>query len=136
MRFDLPVREHFSLARPDVENAVTRRSNCDGLLTEEPELTDHQDHDTEVAPTEQASPPTTELPPASHAAPELAWSSDDDTAEVERRTEAVHWSGRHSSPWSWPSLVRGYSLAQHFSVRALPNPLSHQPSQLQVQACG
>jgi hypothetical protein len=46
-------------------------------------MTDHQDHDTEAAPTEQASPPTTELPPASHAAasPE-AWSLDD-TAEVD-----------------------------------------------------
>jgi hypothetical protein len=46
-------------------------------------MTDHQDHDTEAAPTEQASPPTTELPPANHAAatPE-AWSLDD-TAEVD-----------------------------------------------------
>jgi Protein of unknown function (DUF732) len=46
-------------------------------------MADHQDHDTEAAPTEQASPPTTKLPPANHAAatPE-AWSLDD-TAEVD-----------------------------------------------------
>lgn len=44
---------------------------------------DDSDHDTEQAPTEQASAETTELPPASHAAatPE-AWSLDDD-AEVD-----------------------------------------------------
>jgi hypothetical protein len=45
---------------------------------------DDSDHDTELAPTEQASPPTTELPPANHAAAESvhAWSLDD-TAEVD-----------------------------------------------------
>jgi hypothetical protein len=49
-------------------------------------MTDHQDHDTEAAPTEQASPPTTELPPASNAAasPE-AWSLDD-TADLDAPT--------------------------------------------------
>jgi hypothetical protein len=45
-------------------------------------MTDHQDHDTEAAPTEQASPPTTELPPANHVAPELAWSLDDGDADT------------------------------------------------------
>ena len=47
-------------------------------------MADHQDHDTEAAPTEQASPPTTKLPPANHAAAESvhAWSLDD-TAEVD-----------------------------------------------------
>lgn len=44
----------------------------------------NSDHDTEAAPTEQASPPTTELPPANHAAAESvhAWSLDD-IAEIE-----------------------------------------------------
>ena len=60
-------------------------------------MTDHDDHDTEAAPTEQASPPTTELPPANHAAPELAWSSDDDTAEVE--------APYRGSPLVWSALV-------------------------------
>jgi hypothetical protein len=43
------------------------------------------DHDTEAAPTAAAelAEPTTELPPATHAALELAWSSEADTAEVE-----------------------------------------------------
>ena len=54
------------------------------------------EHDTEAAPTEQASPPTTELPPANHAAAESvhAWSSDD-TAEVEQapRSSRLVWSG-------------------------------------------
>jgi hypothetical protein len=46
-------------------------------------MTDHDSPDTELAPTEQASPPTTELPPASHAAEAAeAWSLDD-TAEVD-----------------------------------------------------
>ncbi len=60
-------------------------------------MTDHQDHDTEAAPTEQASPPTTELPPASHAAasPE-AWSLDD-TADLDAPT-------RHSR-LVWSALV-------------------------------
>jgi hypothetical protein len=46
-------------------------------------MTEHE-HDTEAAPTEQASPPTTELPPANHAAAESvqAWSLDD-TAEID-----------------------------------------------------
>jgi hypothetical protein len=48
------------------------------------------EHDTEAAPTEQASPPTTELPPANHAAAESvhAWSLD--TAAEETHDDA--WS--------------------------------------------
>jgi hypothetical protein len=52
-------------------------------------MTDHQDHDTEAAPTEQAEP-TTVLPPATHAAPELAWSVDD-TAEVDSDSARRGW---------------------------------------------
>lgn len=44
-------------------------------------MTDHDDHDTEAAPNEQASPPTTELPPAKHAETPEARSLDD-TAEA------------------------------------------------------
>jgi hypothetical protein len=40
-------------------------------------MTYHDDHDTEASPTEQASPPTTELPPAKHAEPPEALSLDD-----------------------------------------------------------
>ena len=40
-------------------------------------MTDHEDQGTEVAPTEQASPPATELPPAKHAETPEAWSLDD-----------------------------------------------------------
>lgn len=56
------------------------------MVEPQQEMTDHQDHDTEAAPTEQASPPTTELPPTSHAAasPE-AWSLDD-TADLDAPT--------------------------------------------------
>jgi hypothetical protein len=45
-------------------------------------MTDHDDHDTEAAPTEQASPPSTELPPAKHAETPEARSLDD-TAEAD-----------------------------------------------------
>jgi hypothetical protein len=45
-------------------------------------MTDHDDHDAEAAPTEQASPPATELPPAKHAETPEAWSLDD-TAEAD-----------------------------------------------------
>ena len=45
-------------------------------------MTDHDDDDTEAAATEQASPPTTELPPAKHAETPEAWSLDD-TAEAD-----------------------------------------------------
>jgi hypothetical protein len=45
-------------------------------------MTDHEDHDTEAAPTEQASPPSTELPPANHPETPVAWSLDD-TAEAD-----------------------------------------------------
>jgi hypothetical protein len=56
-------------------------------------MTDHQDQDTEAAPTEQASPPTTELPPASHAAPELAWSVDHtDDLDAPTRHSRLVWS--------------------------------------------
>jgi hypothetical protein len=60
-------------------------------------MTEHQ-HDTEAAPTEQASPPTTELPPANHAAAESvhAWSLDD-TAEVD--------SAPPRSRFVWAGLV-------------------------------
>jgi hypothetical protein len=40
-------------------------------------MTDHDDSDTEVAPTEQASPPITELPSAKHTEPPQAGSLDD-----------------------------------------------------------
>ena len=40
-------------------------------------MTDHDDSDTEVAPTEQASPPITELPSAEHTEPPQAGSLDD-----------------------------------------------------------
>jgi hypothetical protein len=60
-------------------------------------MTDHQDHDTEAAPTEQASPPTTKLPPANHgAATPEAWSLDD-TADLDAPT-------RHSR-LVWSALV-------------------------------
>jgi hypothetical protein len=58
-------------------------------------MTEHE-HDTEAAPTEQASAETTELPPANHAAADhvQAWSLDD-TAEVEQapRSSRLVWSG-------------------------------------------
>jgi len=46
-------------------------------FTEETDMSEHDD--TEAAPTQQASPPTTELPPARHASAESvqAWSLDD-----------------------------------------------------------
>jgi hypothetical protein len=61
-------------------------------------MSDNDEHDTEQAPTaaaEQAEP-TTELPPASHAAPELAWSVDD-AAEVD--------SAPPRSRFVWAGLV-------------------------------
>ena len=45
-------------------------------------MTDHDDQDTEAAPTEQTGLPTTELPPAKHAETPEAWSLDD-TAEAD-----------------------------------------------------
>jgi hypothetical protein len=60
-------------------------------------MTEHDSPGTEAAPTAAAEPLTTELPPATHAAPELAWSSDDDTAEV----EPTHHRG---SPLVWSAL--------------------------------
>jgi len=46
-------------------------------------MTDHQDHNTEPAPTAELAEPTTVLPPATHAAPELAWSVDDTDDDVD-----------------------------------------------------
>jgi hypothetical protein len=40
-------------------------------------MTDHDDHDTEAAPTDQSSPPTKELPEAKHAEIPEEWSLDD-----------------------------------------------------------
>jgi hypothetical protein len=52
-------------------------------LTEGPKMPDSDQQDTELAPTEQASAETTELPPANHAAATpQAWSLDD-TAELD-----------------------------------------------------
>jgi hypothetical protein len=59
---------------------------------------DNDQPDTGLAPTEQASAETAELPPATDAGPELAWSIDDDTAEVEQT--------RHrGGPLVWSALV-------------------------------
>jgi hypothetical protein len=62
-------------------------------------MSEHDTPDTEAAPTAAAelAEPTTELPPATHAAAELAWSlptDDDDTepAEVEPRHSLLVWS--------------------------------------------
>jgi hypothetical protein len=54
-------------------------------------MTDHQDHDTEAAPTAAAelADETTELPPATHAGPELAWSAADD--DEDRPAEHKPW---------------------------------------------
>ena len=72
-------------------------------------MTDHQDHNTEPAPTAAAAElaePTTELPAATHAAPELAWSVDDtDDVDSEPQdtdddvdSEPQHTDDRHTLP--------------------------------------
>jgi hypothetical protein len=57
-------------------------------------MPDNDEHDTEQAPTTAADGETTELAPAARTAAELAWSVDDDTAEVEppHRGSILVWS--------------------------------------------
>jgi len=57
-------------------------------------MTEPDEPDTEQASTTEASAETTEIPPAARTAAELAWSVDDDTADVEppRRSSRLVWS--------------------------------------------
>jgi hypothetical protein len=91
-------------------------------------MTDHDDYDTEAAPTEQASPPTTELPPASHtaASPE-AWSLDD-TADLDAPTRHSHlvWS-------ALVALVVAIAVALIFLATTLFGSGSPKPVEPKVQ---
>lgn len=52
-----------------------------------------QQDNTEAAPTAAAEPATTAIPPATHAAPELAWSQSDDDSEEPAHHSRLVWSG-------------------------------------------
>ena len=97
-------------------------------------MTDHDDHDTEAAPTEQASPPTTELPPAKHAETPEAWSLDD-TAEADYAAPRnLVRPGRVCDPLAVIAGTPLISPLQHFSDQAARNRLDQRQNRARLFA--